>query len=311
MKAKADPNKNKEVLIQELWHQLTNKITEEWEEKYLSYGLGLSQLKSPTKFAQALHSDIYKQFKARNVKANVVNHLTIHSYFKQGGFSANAKVGTLDLFCKYLGYERWTDFVQKNKDNLSYQDAHIQPAFASVEQNTYRNKKWWIPVLSGLVLLLGGFFIFSQFSPHHTAAATNEKLYENIIREAAQLEFSLYKAVPNIQDTALLKKHFTQNGSAKQSILGSLNRAIRNNRKLRIPPSAFDILEVNFVSKSKDKVTLKTEERWHVLWYDTENDKDERLYDEVNQQTYILVKEDDVWKIQTNVYKGEPKEVLD
>lgn len=285
----------KERMISALWSEFIAKIESEWSWKYQGYGNDLSTVKGPINFAKALQQDIIAKFRNSDSKQQVVNHLTIYNYFKLGGFPIDAKVSTLDIFSQYLGYKGWKDFINRNEEN-------INPGPLGNSGNPTWKHRISMPVLLFFLLIILAMMFQLLKEKYHSKDAIQ---ITQRIHDATNLEFSLYKAVPNLSDTMRLNNYFTANGSAKQTILGNLDRAVRNNRKLRLPNSLYEILQINVEWIRDGKAFVKTEERWYILWYRSSANQDERLYDHTNNQTYYLVKEGEDWKIHSNDYKGQ------
>ena len=129
------------------------------------------------------------------------------------------------------------------------------------------------------------------------------------IDSANRVEFALYKAVPQA-DTAQLNRYFTRSGTARTMILGGLDRAVRNGRQLRIPPSAYMLVDINVRSQSETEARVETDEQWYLLWYDRLTNQDVSLYDTLNHHQYWLKKEGGQWRIHMDEYRGRPKKVV-
>ena len=300
-----------------LWQQFIHKINSEWATKYTSYGTDINQLNSSIQFSRAVQQDMSTTLKQLGFNETVMNPLTLHHYFKAKGLSVNTKKGTLDIFSKYLGYDRWTDFVEKNP-LLPANDTDTPIAIPSItttetKANQPSSKPQRIMLTLGFAIcLLAAFFAKKNFSFSTSDFSDVEQTYlTNLIENANQLEFSLYQSFPNIADTSLLYRYFVADGSAIQGIRGTLNRAKRNNRLLRVPPSLYELIDIQFISKSPSSILIETNEKWCTLWYDPETNKDERIYDVVNIQQYIIVKDDDAWKIKSNIYQGKATDIVD
>ncbi|MEL6864868.1 MAG: hypothetical protein AAFP19_10625 [Bacteroidota bacterium] len=302
----------KNRLVELLWQQLIQKINSEWLGKYARFGTALTQVSSPINFAKALHQDMQEELYRRGIKVTVVNSLTIHHYFKQGGFSNRAKTGTLDLFCQYLGYERWSDFVVKNRElalHLPSKRLHHPDLILVPKHRDKAPPPRWTWLL--LLLFAMGVCVYSVQCYTHSFSQTEKDFFRMRLEAANQLEFDLYQSVPNIADTVQLNQYFTKTGSARRGVLVNLFRAIRSSRELRMPGSGYEILDFHYLSKTGREVRIKTKEKWYILWYNPNTDKDVRLYDEVNEQEYIFIREENKWKIQTNIYEGKAEAIVD
>lgn len=268
----------REVGINMLWEQFINHIKDDWPKKYVSYGPDMNIVNAPIKFAQTVYADMEAYFKKAHLNIRPVNPLTLHHYFQQHGFPLGIKTGTLDLFSMYLGYKRFSDFTEKNK-------IHI---FNRIENSDTKSTG------------------HKQFIPPEEALKIT-----TLIREAGALEFYLYKSAPHSGEVDKLTEYFTLDGPALQLIRGSLENVIRTGRKLRIPGSFSEIIKVEIVFVSKDRAEVKTEEKWRLLWYNMETNKNNVIYDVLNTQAYYLRKIEGKWKIYHNEYPGKLEPIVD
>jgi hypothetical protein len=291
-----------------LWAQFINRIQNEWQAKYNSYGAAMDRMEFPTKFAQAVYADMVSYFANQKINVKVVNYLTLHSYFQQRGFSAKLKMGTLDVFSMYLGYEDFSDFIKKNKK----EDLHTEAALPQKEYEISEKVKksflrWLFKALLTPLLALKTLF----FAALSKKRATEEGQLVHLIHKASALEFSLYSAIPYSKDTVKLSEYFTLDGTALQLIKGYMDGGLRNGRKLRIPGSFFEIVEVKIIRIAKDEALVKTEEKWRLLWYEMKTDKNDIVYDVLNTQMYYLKKVGGKWKIDRNEYSGKAESIVD
>ena len=70
-------------------------------------------------------------------------------------------------------------------------------------------------------------------------------------------------------------------------VIGGLNRAIRNGRRLRLPPSSYVLVDI---SVNATDTRVKTNEQWYLLWCDECTNKDIVLFDTLNRHQYWLKK---------------------
>ena len=70
-------------------------------------------------------------------------------------------------------------------------------------------------------------------------------------------------------------------------VIGGLNRAIRNGRRLRLPPSSCVLVNM---SVNATDTRVKTNEQWYLLWYEERTNKDIVLFDTLNRHQYWLKK---------------------
>ena len=268
----------KEDGIRLLWERFINRINNTWQEKYSSYGAALETVDAPTKFAQAVYADMVSYFTKNRINAKVVNPLTLHRYFQQGGFPLSIKSGTLDLFSMYLGYKWFSDFIEKNKASIVPKEGNSSGENKAKPLN---------------------------MDPVEEAEITA------LIRGSNALQFQLYKSVPHTKDMLRLSNYFTSEGPAIQLIKGYIDKTLRNRRKLRVSGSFFDILHIKIIAVTYNKAEVETEEKWRLLWYDMKTNKDKIIYDVLNRQTYYLRKIEGKWKIHLNEYPGKAENILD
>ena len=106
------------------------------------------------------------------------------------------------------------------------------------------------------------------------------------VRSANQTEFDLYASASRL-DPNWLNRWFTRLGTARAMVVGGLNRAIRNGRRLRLPPSSYVLVDI---SVNATDTRVKTNEQWYLLWCDECTNKDIVLFDTLNRHQYWLKK---------------------
>lgn len=252
----------KEEIIKLLWKRFINQIENEWQDKYTSHGLDINSIDAPTKFAWDVCNNMKSYFAEKRIKVKMINPYTLHNYFQRGGFSIKMKLGTLDLFSMYLGYERFSGFMKENEKSSIISSAE-------------------------------------------------EENIKTLINEANKLEFDIYKSIPELEGMSKLRNYFTANGTALKLIKGYIDGILRNGRKLRLPGSFFEILSIETINISNDRAEVKTQEKWRLLWYKIVSDKNEAIYDILNEQMYYLKKIKGEWKIQHNEYSGKLEKIVD
>lgn len=308
------------IYISILWQYFVKHIRSEWPQKYSSYGSALENVDIPTKFAQAVYADMSSYFRRRSLNVKVLNYLTIHHYLQRDGFSERVKMGTLDIFSMYLGYKSFSDFIEKHE--ALDPEVHVESFGISknpekenknIKRNIYKFSEK-ISLYNAVFIFVGiflGIFIPSQFNSKlllNNHLLEREKIID-LIHATNEFEFSLYKSVPNVEDTFKLDDFFTKHGTNIILIKEYLSSPISKNRKLRHSGSFFDILSIDIISISKNKAIAKTKEKWRLMWYNVYTGKDEYLYDVFNNQTYYLEKINERWKIRLNQYEGEAKTI--
>ncbi len=294
----------KNIYVKMLWKRFINRLEQEWEEKYSIHGPDIYHLNTPTKFAWAVHSSMETSFSTKEMKVKMINPYTLHHYFQQRGFPTGVKTSTLDLFSMYLGYERFSDFIKKNKKKaiLRKENKLI---------NTKKSKKINRKVLSiGIIVIFILLISWKDFPVNNSNEYLKAKEeITTVINKAAQLEFNLYKSLPDAKDSIKLSSYFTTDGSATSNIKGYVDNVMNKKRKLRIPGSFFYIENMEITNISDAEAIVKTTEKWRLLWYKITTNNNEVLYEATNNQKYILKKVDGNWKIHHNDYQGEAKKV--
>jgi hypothetical protein len=124
-----------------------------------------------------------------------------------------------------------------------------------------------------------------------------------VIVEATKAEFAVYRKLPVIDLTPLdglfLKGgpaymrivHLAEQHSAKKWTIGN-----RNN------PSTHLLRDVKVVRVTEAEAEVRTKEYWYLRWWSREGRKNVFVYDRENTQKYILVKQDNLWLVQHNIY---------
>lgn len=298
----------KETFIALLWDQFFAKIEREWE-KYEDYGENFNELAdngNQLNFALAVRQDIVKTFQKKHIDVDVVGENTLHRYFQRGGISRNVKDKSLEMLSWYLGYQGWGHFQHihqlKAMKPTSRETTISNRPSEGAQAPFFLKKRILSPVLF-LTLLVVSLFIF--YSLRLEQPVYDDDYFTDLIREANEAEFRAYMALPEI-DTAGFDRYFTREGMAKKSILGALYNSSSKNRTLLEPPSSYTILDVEVVQRSDEEVRVETTEKWYLLMCDHAEPRG-YLYDTLNNQLYLLKKEDELWKIDVNHYEGQAR----
>ncbi len=134
------------------------------------------------------------------------------------------------------------------------------------------------------------------------------KLYSeevfNIVHKACEAEFKTYQNLPNY-DISELKEYYQEDGPALKKIIAILKKLVDQQDALLGPdnPSTYVIYDVQFLRFHNDEIILKTHEYWYLRWYNTVTKKVAAVYNEDNEQKYILRLVNDKWKIRVNSYQ--------
>ncbi|MEO0734406.1 MAG: hypothetical protein AAFZ52_16335, partial [Bacteroidota bacterium] len=280
-----------------LWQAFRAHLINEWPRRYQRrFGsfTSFTALPEPYNFARTLHQHITRDFAERGVKSEVVSVETLHNALQRDGLTGKEKTKSLDFYTCALGYRNWDDF--------RLQLPRQAPAAAPPEPlptpvlSPKVNPWWWLAgSLLGLSLLYGVYFFYQS------------NRIKARIQAYIAAEFNAYRSVPVI-DTAYFSDFLVAEAAPRGEVMYVLQRAIKNGRRLRIPPSTglADRIRVTYVGWSTAYV--KTTEKWYNLWYDEATNKDVVKYDVINEQDYTLVWEDGRWKVRSNLYQGD-KEV--
>lgn len=157
--------------------------------------------------------------------------------------------------------------------------------------------------LSKLCIYLG----YSSFAEYQTQF-NNVKQSENeilqLLIDANQAEFNAYKLLPKINSKELAL-YFHEESPAFKRILHILQLNVKRNWIISEPsnPSYQRVLSLEVVSKTENKIEIRTRENWYLRWFDVNNENYPFIYDELNHQFYQLLKKNGAWKIELNHYE--------
>lgn len=303
---------SKEVYVEEIWQLFTKKIEVEWIDKFASYGHSLEEIHKgqKTKFTHAILSDINKKVNNPDL---LVSFDTMHRILTSGKLSPNQKNITFEMLCRYLGYQSWWHFqraidkqkiIQETQQNKPFQPQNLIPStISSLEKETEQedNKKRRLVLLFSISIaaLSPIIYYFASFSN-----TISELDASTLIKAANQAEFDAYQALPEL-DTAALRKYFTPDGTAYSDAIELILKSHQKGRQL-LPPSGYEIVEIQAPVKKEDYIYVKTRERWKLLWCDPVDARG-FLYDTLNHQEYYLKLHDNQWKVDVNYYQGRAK----
>ena len=124
----------------------------------------------------------------------------------------------------------------------------------------------------------------------------------DVVSRAADAEFDAYAALPNISLEAV-DRYFCNNGPARDEIQNLLYRHSAKGWVIsnHMNPSTKRLLSISLKSWSQSEATVKTTEYWYLRWYSSMPNRYTYIYRETNRQTYILKREDEVWKVFQNL----------
>ena len=143
---------------------------------------------------------------------------------------------------------------------------------------------------------------YQYFIENHSE---DEAKIKDIIQKAIQAEFDAYRSLPTIH-TDELKKYFLVKGSAYKRIEAVLQRRFADECILNNPnnSSTSELVEFRLSKIEEAEIHVQTKEYWYLRWYNKDSLELEYIYNELNEQFYILIKTDDTWKIKMNYYES-------
>jgi len=126
---------------------------------------------------------------------------------------------------------------------------------------------------------------------------------KQIIHLANEAEFKAYLTLPAVQ-LKPLSKYFCTESPAYKKIKNILINLSDKNWTLRnhTATSYYEILNIEIIKDSATEIHLTANECWYLKWYDNYSGEVVHLYNEHNDQLYIVALIDGNWKIKTNHY---------
>jgi hypothetical protein len=296
----------KEQLIHKLWKEFSGKIIENWEEKYQKkHGnfLGFQAIANTFNFSREVKKNIDKDLEKQNIPEEIkrVSEGTLNNLFQRNGFTGNEKSSSLDMYCVWLGYQDWDDYYSKHEDEItnSVEISELSTTSIRTSNQVFYSKKIRFILLALFVLSTLGFWFWSKKEEKR-----DQESIKNVIIKANTAEFGVYAAVPMIDTTVLNEFYFKESVSLK-TVFGNAIRRGNAGTKLRKNASGCSIEELNIEELNNNSAKVKTKEKWRLVWYSVETNRDTIKFEEFNNQEYFLSKIDGVWKIRLNEYDGE------
>ena len=124
----------------------------------------------------------------------------------------------------------------------------------------------------------------------------------DLIRAHNRAEFALYRAVPDLADTAALRATAWPDGGAYRYIRRVATRHARRGNRLNRERSSRQLVDCRVRSCTDSSCLVETTEQWTLIW--DQPDGSTLAYDVVNDQRYGLRERDGTWKIYANGYAG-------
>lgn len=296
----------------ELWVQFKDKIKNEWSEKYQHFGNPdiILNGSASINFAKAIQNDMIVFYKKQSLNIIPLNPQTLYNYFQANALPKKVKTGTLDTISRYIGYQRWSDFQTQQKQRFSKRPPPPQSnPIHSDAWPTVDRKNSIITILSILLFIFMGLFLLDcyQDSQNEIITDTEKSAIRSLIKSATNLEFNLYRSIPELKDTQFLDRFFMPQGKAKQKIIDVLKTRKNQATHLKKTASNYKVKHegIDFIHKKANRFKIGTIEFWKLVWVDI-NDNVVITYEEVNRQTYILKKINNSFKIEENIYFGSP-----
>jgi len=124
-----------------------------------------------------------------------------------------------------------------------------------------------------------------------------------LIRSAIQAEFQAYKSLPLIEYNNL-KKYFSDESKAYKRIKNILIRHSDKGWIISNPnnPSEVKLLDILVNQTSSKEYRVDTTEYWYLRWYSTLENKYRLIYNEKNNQRYVVKKDGNAFTIEANIY---------
>jgi hypothetical protein len=136
-----------------------------------------------------------------------------------------------------------------------------------------------------------------------TVDETDRNDIENLLREASNFEFEMYKKAER-PDTSGFSTYFVEGSPAFnkvwQSVSGVKERGWSLNNESNASYAA--VLEVDVVNSDGKTAEAITRENWYLAYVTASTDKSIYTYSQLNCQYYQLRKTPDGWKIYLNHY---------
>jgi len=127
-----------------------------------------------------------------------------------------------------------------------------------------------------------------------------------IVETAIQTEFMAYRNLPQIPKNYLMKS-YVKNSQAFNKIMEVLLTQQSNNCIIsnQYNPSTIEILNLKVEKLSENYAQVSTTEFWELCWWDTVNNQYIKRYKNISEHVYIVIKENDEWKIKTNASSAD------
>ncbi len=214
------------------------------------------------------------------------------------------------------------DAIEKDQTNSEQQKDHFgRTISASTLKRIFKYKQAFPISLDGRQLktldklsIFVGFSSWIQFqqgaSSLFSSDVTDEKTFREFINGAMQAEFKTYQLLPKI-DLSALNPYFLKNSAALQRIHGVLQRQKQEGSIITLfnNPSTCELVEFKIIQEEATQICIETKEYWYLRWEDQLTHQLKHIYNELNQQVYLIMKTEEGWRIKMNYYES-PKNQL-
>lgn len=134
---------------------------------------------------------------------------------------------------------------------------------------------------------------------------TDEESVIEIVKKGIAAEMNAYRQLPTIY-VEELELYFSKGGPAMAKIYEILCAHEKKRWVITTPnnPSNNTIYSIQLEQINNNKAIVATEEHFYLRWHDASKEHLplEHVYNEHNQQKYLLEKQDGIWKIVDNSY---------
>ncbi len=208
------------------------------------------------------------------------------------------------------------DFEQFSKDQLEQLLSHEQIILLGNRiqvSTTYRIVKKQYKIKAPLdkrklanldkLSILAGYTNWWHFVQTHRQELQKKQLI-TVIKDAINAEFTAYQKLPETLDLSLLSPYFIENQSAYNRIKDVLIRVQQHSWTISNPnnPSTYELLSCSIENVSANEAILHTKEYFHIRWYNAKDCSLQYIYNEINEQVYVLNLHNGHWKVRTNYY---------
>ncbi len=199
-----------------------------------------------------------------------------------------------------------------NRQQISEWGATLSPTtakrifnddFMSTNQKQITDQRR-INTLNKLCIFVG-YADWATFKQHQLEnELENEKeIVLAVVRNAIDAEINAYRKLPEIflQD---IDAYFQIDGSARARILNLLTSHQNKGWVINNPlnPSTYEIFSIKIKEINNDSAVLISGEYIYLRWFDTNIEKYTFIYNEKNEQAYLLTKQNNSWKVKSNFY---------